>query len=139
MHWFRDGTRQRSRILYVFRTPGGVRVGRDPLEPAVLRELETRHPEIAFEWKAIRDNQQIIEPAVDQRRRRPKSEDAAPVVAQPGPAAAPVAAPAAPQAEAPRPKPIPAVIAGATPDEHIVFLQEWYPIVRERIDQRISD
>ena len=46
MHWFRDGNRQRSRILYVFRTPGGVRVGRDPLEPAVQRELETRHPGI---------------------------------------------------------------------------------------------
>ena len=65
MHWYRDGNRQRSRILYVFRTPGGVRVGRDPLEPSVLRELETRHPEIAFEWKAIRENQQVIEPAAE--------------------------------------------------------------------------
>ena len=72
MHWFRDGNRQRTRILYVFRTPGGVRVGRDPLEPEVLREIEAQHPDIAFEWKAIRDNQQIIEPAIEQRRRRPK-------------------------------------------------------------------
>ena len=139
MHWFRDGNRQRSRILYVFRTPGGVRVGRDPLEPAVLRELETRHPEIAFEWKTIRDNQQIIEPAAEQRRRRPKGEEAAPAAPQQAPPAAAVAAPAAPQVEAPRPKPIPAAIAGSTPDEHIAFLQEWYPIVRARIDQRISD
>lgn len=143
MHWFRDGNRQRSRILYVFRTPGGVRVGRDPLEPAVLRELETRHPDIAFEWKAIRDNQQVIEPAVEQRRKRPKSEDAVQVTTQqtaPAAPAASVAAPAAPQVDAPtRPKPIPSAIAGATPDEHIAFLQEWYPIIRERIDQRISD
>ena len=138
MHWYRDGNRQRSRILYVFRTPGGVRVGRDPLEPAVLRELETRHPDIAFEWKTIRDNQQIIEPAAEQRRRRPKS-DEAPAAPQPATPATTAAPPPAPQPDAPRPKPIPPVIAGVTPDEHIAFLQEWYPIIRERIDQRISD
>ena len=40
MHWYRDGTRQRSRILYVFRTPGGVRVGRDSLDPQILKDLE---------------------------------------------------------------------------------------------------
>lgn len=138
MHWFKDGNRQRSRILYVFRTPGGVRVGRDPLEPAILREIEMRHPDIAFEWKTIRDNQQIIEPAVEQRRRRPKSEEAAPAgapqVASPAPAAA------VPHPDAPvRPKPIPPAVAGTTADEQIAFLQEWYPVIRERIDQRISD
>jgi hypothetical protein len=137
MHWFRDGNRQRSRILYVFRTPGGVRVGRDPLEPAVIREIETRHPDIAFEWKAIRDNQQIIEPAVEQRRRRPKSDEAA---ADAPPAAPAVPAAASPQPEAPvRPKPIPSAVAGTTADEQIAFLQEWYPIIRERISQRITD
>jgi hypothetical protein len=140
MHWFRDGNRQRSRILYVFRTPGGVRVGRDPLEPTVLRELETRHPEIAFEWKAIRENQQIIEPAIEQRRRRPKNEEAAPVAAPQAPAAVPAMPSAAPQADTPpRPKPIPSVITGTTADEQIAFLQEWYPLIRDRIDQRISD
>lgn len=138
MHWFRDGNRQRSRILYVFRTPGGVRVGRDPLEPAVQRELETRHPGIPFEWRVIREQQQVIEPAVEQRRRRPKSEEAPASVPQ-----APV--PAAPSAGSPRvdavarPKPIPLTISGTTADEQIAFLQEWYPLIRERIDQRISD
>jgi hypothetical protein len=139
MHWFRDGNRQRSRILYVFRTPGGVRVGRDPLDPAVLRELESRHPEIAFEWKAIRDNQQVIEPAVDQRRRRPKVEEtAAPITPQPAPSA--VVETTSQQGDgAPRLQPIPSAIAGTTADEQIAFLQEWYPLVRERIDLRISD
>ena len=140
MHWFRDGNRQRSRILYVFRTPGGVRVGRDPLEPMVQRELESRHPEIPFEWKVIREHQQIIEPAVEQRRRRPKSEEAA---ASEPPASPPVAtAPGAgspPGDAAARSKPIPSTITGTTADEQIGFLQEWYPLIRERIDQRISD
>ena len=138
MHWFRDGTRQRSRILYVFRTPGGVRVGRDPLEPAVQRELEARHPEIPFEWKVIREQQQIIEPAVEQRRRRPKSEEAAASVPQASVAAAPSAG-SPPEGAAVRPKPIPLTITGTTADEQIAFLQEWYPLIRERIDQRISD
>jgi hypothetical protein len=137
MHWFRDGNRQRSRILYVFRTPGGVRVGRDPLEPAVQRELESRHPEIPFEWKVIREHQQIIEPAVEQRRRRPKSEEAAASVPQASISAAPTNSP--PADAAPRPQAIPSTIAGTTADEQIAFLQEWYPLIRERIDQRISD
>ena len=137
MHWFRDGNRQRSRILYVFRTPGGVRVGRDPFEPEILREIETRHPDIAFEWRAIRDNQQVIEPAIEQRRRRPKSEETAAAVAQPAPSSP---AAASPPIDAPaRPKPIPAAVVGTTADEQIAFLQEWYPVIRERIDQRISD
>ena len=42
MHWYREGNRQRSRILYVFRTPGGVRVGREALEPDVLRRDRKR-------------------------------------------------------------------------------------------------
>ncbi len=138
MHWFRDGARQRSRILYVFRTPGGVRVGRDPFEPSVLREIEARHPDIAFEWKAIRENQQVIEPPVE-RRRRPRSDEAgasepqAPkptaVSASPAPAAEPVE----------RPKPIPGTIEGGTADEQLAFLAEWYPVVRERIEKRFGD
>jgi len=138
MHWFRDGNRQRSRVLYVFRTPGGVRVGRDPFDPEVLREIEARHPDIAFEWKAIRENQQVIEPAPEQRRRRPRSEAAEPAPAQQGETALAVAATAEPEA-ADRPRQIPSAIAGATADEQIAFLGEWYPVVRERIDKRVND
>jgi hypothetical protein len=141
MHWFRDGNRQRSRVLYAFRTPGGVRVGRDPLDPDVLREIEARHPDIAFEWKIIRDNQQIIEPAVEQRRRRPKGEDgAAPAAQSPTPSTPASPGGSSPHAGAPeRPKPVPSTIAGATPDEQIAFLTEWYGAIRERIEKRISD
>jgi hypothetical protein len=141
MHWFRDGNRQRTRILYAFRTPGGVRVGRDPLEPAVLREIEAQHPDIAFEWKVIRDNQQIIEPAIEQRRRRPKANDGAVAAAPPAPPAAAAAAGSPPPGReaADRPKPVPSTIAGATPDEQVAFLTEWYGAIRERIDKRISD
>jgi hypothetical protein len=138
MHLYRDGPRQRSKILYVFRTPGGVRVGRDPLEPDVLRQIESQYPDIQFNWASVRESQQLIETSAEPRRRRPRREDDAPSVPA-APAIAPVAPPAAPTAPpAPRLE-IPAAIEGETPDERIAFLSHWHPIIRERIPQRTSD
>jgi hypothetical protein len=134
LHWYREGNKQRSRILYVFRTPGGVRVGRTALEPEVLRQIERQHPDIVFDWAVVRDNQQVVEPATEPRRRRPKREEAdAPAAAPPAGAAA------ASEADAPPRPAIPSVVQGATPDEQLAFLAHWYPIVRERIPQRMSD
>jgi hypothetical protein len=139
MHWLRDGNRQRSRILYVFRTPSGVRVGRESLEPDVLREIETRHPGISFDWKTLFANQQLVESSADTRRprKRKRAED------EPSPPSIAAAAPEGqpePQAAPAPPRPsIPASLQGATPDEQIAFLNHWYPVVRERIPQRTSD
>jgi hypothetical protein len=139
MHWYREGTRQRSRILYVFRTPGGVRVGRDALEPDVLRTLERQHPDISFDWKAILENRQVVEPAPELRRprKRRRDEDVPPHAA--APAASPPAAAEAPQPPSPPRPPVPEAIEGATPDEQIAFLAHWYPILRERVPQRTAD
>jgi hypothetical protein len=137
MHLYRDGARQRSKILYVFRTPGGVRVGRDPLEPEVLRQIESQYPEIQFDWAMVRESQQVIESSAEPRRRKPRREEDAPAVAAlPVPIAVPAAA--APAAAPPR-LAIPSVIDGATPDERIAFLAHWHPIIRERIPHRTSD
>ena len=137
MDWYREGTRQRSRILYVFRTPGGVRVGRVPLEPEVLRHIQTHHPEIVFDWKAVLETRQVIdaapEPRRPQARRRPEQE-AAPVSPLQAESSQPV-----PHAGVPAGPPIPAVIEGATPDERVAFLAHWYPIARDRVVQRMSD
>jgi hypothetical protein len=138
MHWLRDGNRQRSRILYVFRTPGGVRVGRESLEPDVLREIETRHPGISFDWKTLFANQQLVESSADTRRprkRKREDEPSPPSIA----AAAPEGQPESQAAPAPPRPSIPASLQGATPDEQIAFLNHWYPVVRERIPQRTSD
>lgn len=141
MHLYRDGARQRTRILYVFRTPGGVRVGRDSLEPEVQRQLEAQYPDIPFNWSAVRETQQIIETAVDPRRRRPRREDEGPRPEAPVPAPPPAAAAPAPAAAEPSPPRvvIPAIIEGTTPDEQIAFLVQWFPIVRERIAKRALD
>ncbi len=139
MDWYREGTRQRSRILYVFRTPGGVRVGRGPLEPEVLRHIQTHHPEIVFDWKAVIETRQVIDAAPEPRRpqaRRRLEEDAAAAPVSPVQTESP---PAARHPGTPARPPIPAVIDGSTPDERVAFLAHWYPIARERVVQRMSD
>jgi hypothetical protein len=137
MHLYRDGQRQRSKILYVFRTPGGVRVGRDPLEPDVLRQIESQYPDIAFNWALVREGQQVIETAAEPRRRRPRREEDAP--APVAPPSIPEPAPAPPPTATPPRIAVPSVIEGATPDERIAFLSQWHPIIRERIPFRTSD
>jgi len=136
MHLYREGHRQRSRILYVFRTPGGVRVGRDPLDGEVRRELETRHRDIDFDWDAIREAKQQIEMA-EPRRRRPRREGTAVTTSVPA-APAPPARPAG-QVATPGAGQLPSAIEGATPDEQMAFLTHWYPVVLERIPRRTSD
>ncbi|HEY6615588.1 MAG TPA: hypothetical protein VIZ32_13750 [Vicinamibacterales bacterium] len=140
MHLYREGHRQRSRILYVFRSPGGVRVGRGALDPDVLRELEAQYPDIAFDWKDVRDHQQHIEISPEPRRRKPpKREEAVAAAAPDVQAAEPAPAPPSPSTPAPSPGAVPSAIEGATPDDQIAFLGRWYAIIRERIPRRTSD
>lgn len=137
MDWYREGSRQRSRILYVFRTPSGVRVGRTPLEPEVRRDIQDHYPDLVFDWKAVLDTRQVIDAAPDPRkpqpRRRATEEDQA------------VAADSEDSANPPDPAnrtaraPIPSSVEGSTPEERIAFLTHWYPIARERVEQRITD
>ena len=127
MHWCREGTRQRSRILYMFRTPGGVRVGRDALEADVLKQIEAQHPDIDFDWNAVFHNQQVIEATSEPRRPRKR----------PGGDAAVEGAPA-PQPAAPR-FTVPPTIEGATPDEQMAILSQWYTALREKIPQRAQE
>ena len=128
MHWCREGTRQRSRILYMFRTPGGVRVGREALEADVLKQIEAQHPDIEFDWNAVFHNQQVIETTPEPRRarKRPAGDGNVEVAA------------VQPQPPAPR-FTVPSTIEGATPDEQIAFLSQWYTAVREKIPQRAPD
>jgi hypothetical protein len=43
----------RARVLYWFRTPPGVKVGREPFDADVRRALEQQYPEIVFDWRKI--------------------------------------------------------------------------------------
>jgi hypothetical protein len=143
MHWYREGNRQRSRILYVFRTPGGVRVGRDPFEPEILRRIETEYPDIDFDWQVVRENQQVVDSTAEPRRPRKRRRGEDEGEAAPLPQATAAERPEAPRREPAPPAPprpsIPSALEGATPDEQIAFLGRWYPAVRELIPQRTPD
>ena len=43
----------RSRVIYWFRTPPGVKVGRSPFDSATQRSLEQQYPDVKFDWPQI--------------------------------------------------------------------------------------
>ena len=132
MHWFRDGTRQRSKVLYLFRTPGGIRVGRESMEPEVRRALEVQHPDIEFDWHAVMASQQIIDTSLERRPRRARTEEDAAPEAVPAPSSPPDVTP--PAAAPARSKfSVPSAVSGTTPDEQMAFLSHWYGAVRDHL------
>lgn len=164
LHWFRDADgRQRSRVLYVFRTPPGVQVGRQPLEPAVMRELEAAYPDIEFDWRSLRSTQQLVETAETRRPRRPRRADgrdgdaegetergAGPTRAADQPPtrddeeAQPPVIESAPASPEPGPQQvvrsrIPSAILGTTDEERVAWLREVYGDVRAEVERRTQD
>ena len=54
MHAYRPAQGpHRTRILYVFRSPAGSRIGREPLDGEVQEALEHTHPDLTFDWQAL--------------------------------------------------------------------------------------
>jgi hypothetical protein len=66
----------RPRVLYWFRTPPDIKVGRQPFDPAVRRALEAQNPDIAFDWRAIVETP-IPSADADKWRERRRAERAA--------------------------------------------------------------
>lgn len=62
VHTPRRRARSRTRILYWFRTPPGVRVGRAPLDEETVRLLEDHHPDVQFDWPQILRGDEEKEP-----------------------------------------------------------------------------
>lgn len=96
VHAGRRGGRARQRILYWFRTPPGVKVGRPALDEEAIRWIEEHNPDIEFDWPKILEAQPPAAPPPEdlrnrrgrrdrpERRRQPR-----PAPAQPAPEAAP--------------------------------------------------
>ncbi|MCC7416946.1 MAG: hypothetical protein IT176_07355 [Acidobacteria bacterium] len=68
----------RTQILYWFRSPPAVRVGRSPFSDSIKRALEERYPGVVFNWRQI-ETTSIPPPAADVEpwRERRKAERAA--------------------------------------------------------------
>ena len=45
--------RSTARVLYWFRTPPSVKVGREPFDESIRRELEAQNPDVTFDWRKI--------------------------------------------------------------------------------------
>jgi hypothetical protein len=50
-----DRGKGRPSVLYWFRTPPNVKVGREPFDDSAARALEAQHPDITFDWEALRN------------------------------------------------------------------------------------
>jgi hypothetical protein len=78
MHAYRSGTGEgmRTRVLYMFRTPAGLRIGRTVLDPEVREALEHTHPDLTFDWQALTREATLprAEPTGPRRTSRPRSE-----------------------------------------------------------------
>jgi hypothetical protein len=99
VHTPRRRARPRPRILYWFRTPPGVRVGRAALDEEAIRLIEEHHPEIEFDWPQIlKGDEEAAPPPPPRAMRDPQRE-------RPAPPAPPVPSP---QAE---------IMIAAVPDE----------------------
>jgi hypothetical protein len=49
----RRGKPSRPRVLYWYRTPPGIKVGRPPFDEEARRRLEAQNPDVAFDWATI--------------------------------------------------------------------------------------
>src|SRR5262245_18682360 len=65
-----------TRVLYWFRTPPNVKVGRDPFDEDIRRELEAQNPDVVFDWRRILETP-IPSPDADKWRERRRAERAA--------------------------------------------------------------
>ena len=43
----------RQRVLYWFRSPPDIKVGREPFDESVRRALEAQNPDVTFDWRSI--------------------------------------------------------------------------------------
>jgi hypothetical protein len=72
----RRGRPGRPRILYWFRTPPGVKIGREPFDEHVRRTIEQRYPDLTFDWEKLRVLP-AFPPDVERWRERRRAERAA--------------------------------------------------------------
>ena len=75
MHTYRRRGAQQSRILYWFRTPPNVKVGRAALDEDAIRAIEQGNPNLSFDWDRMLKERPAPEPQAPptfERRARPR-------------------------------------------------------------------
>ena len=113
----------RTRILYWFRTPPGVRVGRAPLDEEAIRLIEHYHPNIRFNWPQILTGE----------------EEKAVPIASPRRIEATIREPAASRTAPPEPQEPVSPAHARLGSEGLARLRARYADVLAAISQRVSD
>lgn len=72
----RRGRPTRPRVLYWYRTPPGVKVGRAPFDDEVRKMLESQYPGVTFDWKTF-ESTPMPPPEPEYWRERRRAERAA--------------------------------------------------------------
>lgn len=70
VHSFRRRGRPRQRILYWFRTPPDVKVGRAALDEEAIRWIEEHNPDLTFDWTKILETRAPAPVPVEGKPRR---------------------------------------------------------------------
>ena len=86
--------KSRPRVLYWYRTPPNIKVGRAPFDAEVQRALEAQNPNVVFDWRKILDAP-IPSADVEKWRERRRAERAEKAARRATPAADAAEAPAA--------------------------------------------
>ena len=73
LHAFRGAGESRPRLLYWFRTPPGVRVGRHPLDEDAVRAIEESNPGLSFDWGRMLEAQPPPRPDAARRGQAPRT------------------------------------------------------------------
>lgn len=79
------GPASRLRVLYWYRTPPGVKVGREPFDPPLRAVLEAQNPDLVFDWKKILEAQAPPPPEAEPWRERRRAERSAKQAARSAP------------------------------------------------------
>ena len=77
VHTYRSGRETVSQVLYWFRTPPHVKVGRPALDEATMRTIEQAYPDLSFDWENLLKQRRPPPPEFEQRgsgRRRAAAE-----------------------------------------------------------------
>lgn len=76
MHTYHPGggNHQRPRLLYLFRSPASVKLGRTALDAEVMEALEHTHPDLSFDWQALSRDAVTTRPENGGERERPQQQ-----------------------------------------------------------------
>lgn len=139
MHAAARRGKKQARLLYWFRTPPNVKVGRAPLDEEAIRAIEEHNPDLTFDWTRILEARPAPAPVAEPARggaRRRREREPAPAARPAGGRTASRGAPAPPVARPVEPPPAPPALA--EPPEPVVETVAP-PIARLEVRQPVGE